>query len=74
MSFPVVIQAWPRSLTRDQACAYASAGPTQLPAASYSEGRSPRWLREDLDRWLDQRAGRRAPDGTIDDWLKAATQ
>lgn len=65
----IIIPAWPRALTRDQACAYASASPGNLPKPSYVEGKSPRWLREDLDAWIDRKAGR---SGTLDEWLEAA--
>ncbi len=72
MTFPaVVIQAWPRSMMRDQACAYCSARADELPPPSYGSGRTGRWLKDDLDMWLDRKAGR-VDEVSADAWIEAA--
>lgn len=45
-------------MTADVAAAYCSADKRRLPPPSFRLGKSPRWRRGDLDRWLDALAGR----------------
>lgn len=80
------LPGWPRALKEAWAAAYVSLAPStfralvapQIPPIWVTDGRVA-WLREDLDRWLDSRAGRMTvdpapgpgqpppPEGTADD-------
>jgi predicted DNA-binding transcriptional regulator AlpA len=70
----VILPGWPRALSIKLAAAYVGLSVTTIrhlpgfPApVPLSPGRVA-YLREDLDRWLDQRAGRTGkPDGS--EWL-----
>lgn len=61
---------WPRALRVDLAAAYVGLGETtfreivapEVPSVRLTEKRIV-WLRDDLDRWLDRRAGRGATPG-----------
>lgn len=64
----VIIQAWPRVMTREQALSYCSTTTTRLPAPAYRDGKAPRWVREQLDRWIDERVGRATEPASADEW------
>lgn len=66
----VLIPAWPRALTREMACAYCSTTADRLPEPAYREGRAPRWTREQLDAWINERCGL----GAADPWAEAVGQ
>jgi predicted DNA-binding transcriptional regulator AlpA len=70
------LPGWPRALRADLAAAYVGLGETtfrevvatEVPPVRLTEKRVA-WLREDLDRWLDRRAGRGAtPGGEPNPW------
>ena len=60
------LPGWPRGLREDLAAAYVGLGATSFREAMEADGVQPVWvtrgrrvwLREDLDRWLEVRAGR----------------
>ena len=68
---------WPRGLPETLAAAYVGLsvntfrryGPQPV---WLTKGRKV-WLREELDRWLDQKAGR-VSDSSPEDWLKRARE
>jgi predicted DNA-binding transcriptional regulator AlpA len=61
------LPGWPRGLSVEMAAAYVGLSPTTIQAERRA-GRFPPpihltvgrlvWLRDDLDRWLDEKAGR----------------
>lgn len=59
---------WPRAMKAETAAEYLDASKThfldiiapQIASVRWSD-RTVRWLRDDLDNWLDQQAGRTAP-------------
>ncbi len=61
-------ERWPRAMKADTAAEYLDVSKTHfldviapgLPFVRWSD-RTIRWLRDDLDAWLDQQAGRAAP-------------
>jgi predicted DNA-binding transcriptional regulator AlpA len=84
-SLPVVIHSprdalpgWPRGLREDWAAAYVGISSALL-RSEMKAGRFPApiqltvgriaWLRDDLDAWLDRKAGRVAQDDSAE-WLK----
>jgi predicted DNA-binding transcriptional regulator AlpA len=48
----ILLHAWPAAMTAEVAAAYCSVDRRRLPEPSFRIGRSARWLRTDLDRWL----------------------
>jgi len=73
MPMPDLPPAWPRALRINLAAAYVGLSeatflrhcttkPIQLTPGTKA------WLREDLDRWLDERAGRVAGSTEINPW------
>jgi hypothetical protein len=69
------IAAWPRGMSVEVAARYLSVSVStfrravgvDVPPVHITPGRIV-WLREDLDRWLDARAGRVAASAEIDPW------
>jgi predicted DNA-binding transcriptional regulator AlpA len=67
MTDPVVLPDWPRGMRIELAASYLGISPSLL-RAELVAGRFPApvrispgrvvWLKEDLDRWLDAKAGR----------------
>jgi hypothetical protein len=63
------LPGWPRGMSDQLAAGYVGLGVTTFREAMAEAGIAPVWLtkgrrvwlREDLDRWLDGRAGRTAP-------------
>ena len=73
---------WPRGLSVELAAAYVGLSAStfrsvvapKVPPVRLTERRLA-WLREDLDAWLDRRAGRVAPSqSTADDWMRALAE
>lgn len=74
------LPGWPRALHVDLAAAYVSLSPASFLASvkkndapqpiSVSAGRKA-WLIEDLDGWLDAKAGRERNEGTPQAWMDA---
>ncbi len=72
------LPGWPRGLREELAAAYVGLSAT-LMRTERAAGRFPApvpltagrqvWVRDDLDAWLDQKAGR-AVLGTAADWMK----
>lgn len=70
---PDIPPAWPRALRAELAAAYVG-----LSTASFARHCAvapiqvtphlKAWLREDLDRWLDERAGRVAGSAEVNPW------
>jgi predicted DNA-binding transcriptional regulator AlpA len=68
---------WPRGLSEPLAAAYVGLSPASF-RKFYNAGEAPKpihfpgkriaWLRDDLDAWLDQLAGRAAPLLEKDEW------
>jgi len=74
------LPGWPRALRLELAAAYVSLSPASFLAAvkrkdvpqpiALSAGRKA-WLIEDLDAWLDAKAGRARNDGSPQAWMDA---
>lgn len=70
---PDALPSWPRALRPELAAAYVGLSPSTFAAhckiapVQLTPGIRV-WLREDLDRWLDERAGRVAASPEINPW------
>ena len=76
MPEPPRLPDWPRALSAPLAAAYVSLSEASFRTAVAPELRAVHltrrrvaWLREDLDAWLDARAGRAAPSSENNPWL-----
>lgn len=65
--------AWPRGMRAEVAAAYTGVSVSTLeregPEAVFLTPGTKVWLREDLDDWLDRRAGKARTSGSPDDWM-----
>lgn len=64
----VIIPAWPRGLDLAASVAYSGLTPAHLPKPSVTVARRRLWYREDLDRHLNQLAGRSSETVSADEW------
>lgn len=69
------VYPWPRFMRAERAAAYLDVSKSHFLAAIAPELRQVRlspgvagWLREDLDAWLDARAGRAVASAPASDW------
>ena len=75
---PADLPGWPRGLSETLAAAYCGISPATLRRLA-AEGDAPKpvhlsahrvaWLRDDLDRWLDAKAGRAPALQETDPWM-----
>ncbi len=77
MRDPGAMPHWPRALRAELAASYVGMGASawlsmvrrsEAPDPVYLSARIPVWLREDLDAWLDAKAGRTAASPASNPW------